>query len=71
MAADLGPDQCLCCVGAAYGGTVGPYDTLSRKLDRQRAWLDVLVAKDENDAKSLAVASVRYGKIVDRHRRTG
>jgi hypothetical protein len=39
------PDTCPCCLGAAYGGTNGPYMKLEEKLDRQEAWLEVLLAK--------------------------
>lgn len=66
LSAALGPDQCPCCVGAAYGGTIGPYDTLERKLDRQLAWLDVLLAKSGQG--DLATASARYQAILERHR---
>lgn len=64
----LGPGQCPCCVGAAYGGTVGPYDTLARKRDRQDAWLRVLLAK-AGAAGDLSMASAAYAKIVERHGR--
>lgn len=64
----LGPGQCPCCVGAAYGGTVGPYDTLARKRDRQDAWLRVLLAKADAPG-DLPRASAAYARLVERHGR--
>lgn len=72
LALALGPDMCPCCVGAAYGGTAGPYDTLQDKLERQEVWLDVLLAKQAGDIEELRRASERYGKLTrDRARRSG
>lgn len=69
LSAALGPDQCPCCVGAAYGGTTGRYDTLERKLDRQLAWLDVMLAK--SGYGDLRKASAIYQNILSRHRGLG
>lgn len=59
----LGPDQCPCCAGAAYGGTDGPYDRLGRKQDRQEAWLRVLLARRSGDAQERAKAFTAYGEL--------
>jgi hypothetical protein len=36
---------CPCCVQAAMGGTDSRFGRLERKLERQRAWLEILDAK--------------------------
>jgi hypothetical protein len=69
MAAALGPDQCPCCVGAAYGGTIGPYDRMLRKQMRQEGWLRVLLARQGKDPVELAKASKAYGEITARSER--
>lgn len=69
MRVALGPDMCPCCVGAAYGGTIGPYCKLERKLDRQEAWLRILVAKVKGDDVEVHEAGAVYSKLVARHRR--
>jgi len=73
----LGLDMCPCCVGAAYGGTIGPYCKLERKRERQEAWLRVLTAKVNNWVtpgggqrfSELRLASEAYAELVARHRR--
>lgn len=66
LAIALGPDQCPCCVGAAYGGTIGKYDTLMRKRDRQEAWLKILTTKTSGG--DMTIASLSYKDLLTRHR---
>lgn len=58
----------VCCPGCKYGNSPA-YRNMQLKLQRQEAWLDVLIAKQANDLPALPKAKARYAAAIAKGKR--